>query len=74
MDGVLRVEDEAGHEERSPMSEFHKELVELLEDPITHRIMASDKVEMGSLLSMLRAARKRLQNPANCAPDHRYRR
>jgi hypothetical protein len=74
MDGVLRVEDEVGHEERSPMDEFHHELVALLDDPITHRVMASDKVEMTSLLALLRAARRRLQNPASCAPDHRYHR
>ncbi|MEJ0070042.1 MAG: hypothetical protein WDO24_16480 [Pseudomonadota bacterium] len=64
MDGVLKIEDGVGHEGRGPMDEFPRELAELLDDPITHRVMASDKVEMTSLLALLRAARDRLQNVA----------
>jgi hypothetical protein len=63
MDGVLNVNGDAGHEGLGPMDEFHHELAALLADPITQRVMASDKVEMTSLLALLRDARRRLQNP-----------
>ncbi len=46
------VMDEAG---------FHPELAELLEDPITHHVMASDRVEMASLVALLRTARRHLR-------------
>ena len=74
MDGVLKTSEDTGHDERGPMSEFHHDLAELLGDPITRRLMASDKVEMNSLLALLRSARQRLQNPMACVQDHRPRR
>ena len=49
---------------------FAPELAALLEDPITHRVMASDQVEMRSLVALLRAARRQLKQQA-CEPDHR---
>ena len=40
---------------------FHQDLTDLLEDPITHRVMASDRVDMTSLIDLLRSARQRLR-------------
>ena len=40
---------------------FHQDLRDLLEDPITHSMMASDRVDMVSLVDLLRAARQRLR-------------
>ena len=39
---------------------FHQDLRDLLEDPTTHSMMASDRVDMASLVDLLRAARQRL--------------
>ena len=41
---------------------FHPELTDLLADPITHHVMASDKVEMANLIELLRAARRHLRH------------
>jgi hypothetical protein len=50
---------------------FHPELTELLEDPITHRMMASDKVDMASLVDLLRAASGRLKPASALEPRRR---
>ena len=42
---------------------FHPDLMELLAEPITHLVMASDKVDMPSLVALLKAARQRLNRP-----------
>lgn len=39
---------------------FHQDLKDLLQDPITRSVMASDRVEMAELLALLEAARRRL--------------
>jgi hypothetical protein len=51
---------------------FQPELVELLDDPITHRVMASDKVDMASLVALLRTARRRLKQTGVAAPARRH--
>lgn len=43
------------------MDGFHPELAELLSDPITHRVMESDRVSMPTLLALLQSARRRLR-------------
>lgn len=55
---------------------FHPELAALLDDPITHHVMASDRVEMATLVALLRTVRRQLKQQAKreaCAPDHRSR-
>jgi hypothetical protein len=47
-----RAMDEAG---------FHQDLRELLDDPITHWVMASDKVDMPDLVALLRSAGRGLR-------------
>ena len=64
MDGVLKVNDVGVREGNSAMDGFHPELVALLDDPITHRVMASDKVDMVSLLSLLRSMGRHLREAA----------
>jgi hypothetical protein len=64
MDGVLKVNEIDGRERNSEMDEFHPELAALLDDPITHRVMASDKVDMVSLLTLLRSVRRHLRTDA----------
>jgi len=51
---------------------FAPELAALLDDPVTHCVMASDRVEMTSLVALLRKARRQLK-PQDCARDHRSR-
>jgi hypothetical protein len=43
---------------------FNPALEEILRDPITRRLMDSDKVEMAALVALLTAARRRLAAPA----------
>ncbi len=43
---------------------FNPVLQDLLRDPVTHRMMASDKVGMPTLLALLDAARQRLAESA----------
>jgi hypothetical protein len=62
MDGVLNLNEDHGHQRNESMDEFHPELAALLEDPITRRVMASDKVSMACLLALLRTARGRLRD------------
>jgi hypothetical protein len=50
---------------------FQSELTELLEDPITHRVMASDKVDMASLVDLLRSARRGLTHARTAEPRRR---
>jgi hypothetical protein len=64
MDGVLKVNELDGREGNNAMEEFHPELAALLADPITHRVMASDKVDMVSLLTLLRSMRRHLRATA----------
>jgi hypothetical protein len=61
MDGVLKVNEVDERERSGAMDEFHPELVALLDDPITRRVMASDKVDMVGLLSLLRTMRRHLR-------------
>jgi len=42
-------------------------LEEMLRDPITLRMMASDKVDMDDLVALLAAARRRLDHPGRRA-------
>jgi hypothetical protein len=42
---------------------FNPTLEEMLRDPITLRVMASDKVAMADLVALLAAARQRLGAP-----------
>jgi len=67
MDGVLSLNEDHGHQGDQPMDDLHPELVALLDDPITRRVMASDQVSMASLLALLRSARGRLR----AAPERR---
>ena len=46
---------------------FNAALEELLRDPMTHRVMDSDKVEMAALVALLSAARRRLLEPGPSA-------
>jgi hypothetical protein len=39
---------------------FHPELLALIDDPITGRVMASDGVAMSELIALLQTARRRL--------------
>jgi hypothetical protein len=70
MDGVLRVNEDSDHQGAGSMDGFHPELAELLRDPITHRVMESDKVSMATLVALLRSAGRHLRE----APDDRTRR
>ena len=47
---------------------FHQDLRDLLDDPITHHVMASDRVDMASLLDLLHAARRRLDDAQTKRP------
>ena len=47
---------------------FHQDLRDLLDDPITHRVMASDRVDMASLVDLLHAARRRLDDAQTKRP------
>ena len=67
MDGVLRVNEDSDHAGTGAMDGFHPELAELLSDPITHRVMASDKVSMPTLLALLRTARRQLRETSEPA-------
>lgn len=71
MDGVLKINDRDMREGNSAMDEFHPELVALLDDPITRRVMASDKVDMVSLLTLLRSMRRHLRATAAPLPPAR---
>jgi hypothetical protein len=42
---------------------FNPTLEDMLRDPITLRMMASDKVDMADLVALLAAARQRLDRP-----------
>jgi len=64
MDGVLNVNDVDLRERNGVMEEFHPELVALLDDPITRRVMASDRVDMVSLLTLLQSMRRHLRETA----------
>jgi hypothetical protein len=64
MDGVLKVNKVDVRERNEAMDEFHPELAALLADPITLRVMASDKVDMVSLLTLLRSMRRHLRATA----------
>ena len=66
MDGVL-VNEDSDHHGSGSMDGFHPELAELLSDPITHRVMESDKVDMVALKALLAAARRRLAKRAEAA-------
>jgi len=68
MDGVLKINDGDRRERNGAMDEFHPELAALLDDPITHRVMASDKVDMVSLLTLLRSMGRHLRETA---PRHK---
>jgi hypothetical protein len=67
MDGVLSLNEDHAQQGTEAMDEFHPELAALLDDPITRRVMASDKVSMASLLALLRTARGHLR----ATPEHR---
>jgi len=42
---------------------FNPALEDLLRDPLTRRMMASDNVEMAALVALLTAVRRRLADP-----------
>ena len=46
---------------------FNPVLEDMLRDPITHRVMESDKVDMTALIELLAAARRRLAKRAEAA-------
>jgi hypothetical protein len=46
---------------------FNPVLEDMLRDPLTHRVMESDKVDMAALVALLAAARRRLAERAKAA-------